>query len=191
MRILKKKSVCRVRTIFGWCLAASLLYRVGGLCAADEYPPYLAAQMQAAADDEQLPDPGNSSQDAFDDCLPPDDGPLATLTVDIEPIDRPGQIELDPSLRPTECAAPVLAGAAPIYMGFQPLPHVHWPVSPGAQFCHHPLYFEEPCLERHGCTNCCCQPAASAAHFFGTALLLPIKMCGQCPGRGVCTPSAF
>jgi hypothetical protein len=72
-----------------------------------------------------------------------------------------------------------------------------WPVWPGAQFCHRPLYFEEPCLERCGqkycCCGreCCCQSAVSAAHFFGTAILLPVEFMCQCPGDCVCTPPAF
>ena len=66
-------------------------------------------------------------------------------------------------------------------------------------FCHQPLYFEEINLERYGyqcgdrcccCTcgrECCLQPAASAAHFFGTVLVLPYCMAVDCPGDCVYT----
>jgi hypothetical protein len=66
-------------------------------------------------------------------------------------------------------------------------------------FYHNPLYFEEANLERYGyqcgdrcccCTcgqECCLQPAASAAHFYGALLALPYCMCEQCPGDCVYT----
>ncbi len=48
--------------------------------------------------------------------------------------------------------------------------------------CHRPLYFEEANLERYG-YGCCetLQPAASAAHFFGTIPTLPYCMAVDCP----------
>lgn len=47
-------------------------------------------------------------------------------------------------------------------------------------FFHHPLYFEQVNLERYGQgTYRCLQPAASAAHFFGTLPILPYKIGGQ------------
>ncbi len=48
--------------------------------------------------------------------------------------------------------------------------------------CHRPLYFEEVNLERYG-YGCCetLQPAASAAHFFGTIPVLPYCMAVDCP----------
>ena len=50
--------------------------------------------------------------------------------------------------------------------------------------CHRPLYFEEINLERYG-YGCCetLQPAASAAHFFGTIPALPYCMALYCPGE--------
>lgn len=48
-------------------------------------------------------------------------------------------------------------------------------------FCHRPLYFEEPNLERCG-TNCCgvnagiFQPGASMLHFVGNTLILPYRL---------------
>jgi hypothetical protein len=50
--------------------------------------------------------------------------------------------------------------------------------------CHRPLYFEQVNLERYG-YGCCCealQPAASAAHFFGTIPTLPYCIATECPG---------
>jgi hypothetical protein len=66
-------------------------------------------------------------------------------------------------------------------------------------FYHNPLYFEEVNLERYGyqcgdrsccCScgrECCLQPAASAAHFFGTIPLLPYCMANECPGDCIYT----
>jgi hypothetical protein len=46
-----------------------------------------------------------------------------------------------------------------------------------SQLYHLPLYFEDVPLERYGHTICpLAQPAISAAHFFGTAPLLPYKL---------------
>jgi hypothetical protein len=66
-------------------------------------------------------------------------------------------------------------------------------------FYHNPLYFEEINLERYGyqCGDrccfwncgreCCLQPAASAAHFYGSLLALPYCMAVDCPGDCVYT----
>jgi hypothetical protein len=46
-----------------------------------------------------------------------------------------------------------------------------------AATCHKPLYFEDVALERYGHSwGPILQPAASAAHFFGTLPVLPYKM---------------
>jgi hypothetical protein len=57
-----------------------------------------------------------------------------------------------------------------------------------ACLCHRPLYFEEINLERYGygCHDCL-QPAASAAHFFGTVPALPYLMAARCPQECVYT----
>jgi hypothetical protein len=79
-----------------------------------------------------------------------------------------------------------------------------WPVAcfnwDATCFYHNPLYFEEVNLERYGyqcgdkwcCTTCgreccCLQPAASAAHFYGSLLALPYCMLVNCPGDCVYT----
>jgi hypothetical protein len=78
-----------------------------------------------------------------------------------------------------------------------------WPVNSynwdATCFYHNPLYFEEPNLERYGyncgdaccccsgCRECCLQPAASAAHFYGAVLALPYCMAEECPGDCVYT----
>jgi hypothetical protein len=146
-----------------------------------------AAQIVDSADEEkreeQLPVP------SADECKPLIDDPQSILSVEIFPIDRPGQTDLKPNELPPDCPAPVLAGVPTIFM--VSVTACGWPEWPGAQFCHRPLYFEERCLERCGQKQCCCQPAASAAHFFGTAILLPVEFCCQCPGDCVCTPSEF
>jgi hypothetical protein len=54
--------------------------------------------------------------------------------------------------------------------------------------CYRPLYFEEINLERYGYGCCAClQPAASAAHFFGTVPALPYCMAVDCPCECVYT----
>jgi hypothetical protein len=52
----------------------------------------------------------------------------------------------------------------------------HWEAT---AFCHRPLYFEEPNLERLGYSHGFCQPLVSAGHFFGTIPGLPYLMHAQ------------
>jgi hypothetical protein len=54
--------------------------------------------------------------------------------------------------------------------------------------CHRPLYFEEINAERYGYVcDCCLQPFASAAHFFGKVPALPYLMVAECPGECIYT----
>ena len=48
-------------------------------------------------------------------------------------------------------------------------------------FCYQPLYFEETNLERYGETVGGLQPLVSAAHFYGSAALLPFRLINQPP----------
>jgi hypothetical protein len=55
-----------------------------------------------------------------------------------------------------------------------------WEVS---ELLYQPLYFDDAPLERYGLTCCrILQPATSAAHFFGTTLLMPSALF-RCPMR--------
>ena len=54
-------------------------------------------------------------------------------------------------------------------------------------FCHRPLYFEQPNLERYGYCHGVFQPALSAAHFFATVPILPYKMVVERPRECICT----
>lgn len=55
-------------------------------------------------------------------------------------------------------------------------------------FCHSPLYFEQPNFERYGTRNpYYLAPTLSAAHFFGSAALLPLKAFHQPPWCKSCT----
>ncbi|MCC6509711.1 MAG: hypothetical protein IT423_11420, partial [Pirellulaceae bacterium] len=55
-------------------------------------------------------------------------------------------------------------------------------------FSHHPVYFEQPNLERYGIgTYRVLQPAASSAHFFSSIALLPYKALTQHPCERVYT----
>jgi hypothetical protein len=50
----------------------------------------------------------------------------------------------------------------------------------------HPLYFDEPALERYGQTrNPVLQPAISGIHFFGSAALWPLELAAEQPCRRV------
>lgn len=55
-------------------------------------------------------------------------------------------------------------------------------------FAHRPLYFEQPNLERYGLGHCrLIQPWTSGIHFYGSVLLMPLKVCIQHPRESVCT----
>ena len=55
-------------------------------------------------------------------------------------------------------------------------------------FCHSPLYFEQPNLERYGNTTYpALAPAVSATYFFGQVTLLPFKTLYQTPWSKSCT----
>ena len=141
-----------------------------------------------------MAEPGSQSTElpspnAGQDCTPLVDAPLSQLTVDIQPSSQTGQTTIDVNRTPRVCAAPVLSNVATVYLGTSRCDQCQWPIWPGAQFCHRPLYFEEPCLERCGYVRSC-QPTKSAAHFFCNAAVLPISMWRQC-GTCECTPPAF
>jgi len=55
-------------------------------------------------------------------------------------------------------------------------------------FCHRTLYFEQPNYERYGTRNpYYLAPTLSAAHFFGTAAILPVKALYHAPWCKSCT----
>lgn len=55
-------------------------------------------------------------------------------------------------------------------------------------FCHKPLYFEQPNFERYGTRNpYYLAPTLSAAHFFGTVVLLPVQAVHLPPWCKSCT----
>ena len=123
------------------------------------------------------------------DCTPvPIDKPLWKLNTDIRPHTRDGNLVTNDRL-PVDCAGKKppeqrlmnidlsCDSCYPAYSGLLSL----------ARFYHHPLYFNDDCLERCGCERCCCQPARSAMCFFGGALLMPVRACCQCPCS--CVPS--
>jgi hypothetical protein len=54
--------------------------------------------------------------------------------------------------------------------------------APVFQFAHHPIYFEDPNLERCGYSlGCCAQPFCSGLQFYTNVALCPFKMCLTCP----------
>ncbi|MGB7325620.1 MAG: hypothetical protein WBD31_12170 [Rubripirellula sp.] len=70
--------------------------------------------------------------------------------------------------------------AAAMVMDSAPLPAefgVHW-VASGVR--HRPLYFEDVNLERYG-HHYLAQPLVSGVRFFGSAIVLPLRMCADKP----------
>lgn len=60
-------------------------------------------------------------------------------------------------------------------------------VAPRLMFAYHPLYFEDPNLERCGYDHgCFVQPIISGVYFFGNVALLPYKTVAVCPCDYVC-----
>lgn len=55
-------------------------------------------------------------------------------------------------------------------------------------FCHHPLYFEDPNLERCGIHHGCLTDAVSAVRFFGRVPLTPYMLGSQTPRSCVLSP---
>jgi hypothetical protein len=116
--------------------------------------------------------------------------PLATLTTDIRPRDRAGEIVAGDAL-PVDCAQYVFTDERSLSLDLScDTCRPKWcDVLQLANFCHRPLYFEEACLERCGMRSCCCQPAASALHFYGRALMLPVMAVCRCPCS--CVPAQY
>ncbi len=117
------------------------------------------------------------------ECQPaPTDSPLFTLNTDIRPRGQDGKTVAADQL-PFNCA-----GVKPPEQRMMSVDLSCDSCYPGycnilslARFCHKPLYFNDDCVERCGCTHCCCQPAASAMCFYGRALLMPVTTFCECP----------
>lgn len=123
------------------------------------------------------------------ECEPaPTDNPLSTLTTDIRPRTRDGQL-VPPEKLPFNCAGvkPVQQQAMNIDLSCDTCYPGYCDLLSMARFCHKPLYFNDDCLERCGVKSCCCQPCASAMCFYGGALLMPVRACFVCPCS--CVPS--
>jgi hypothetical protein len=116
--------------------------------------------------------------------------PAHRLTVDVTPRDSEIPITLDP-LRPTDSAKARFAGEPSIFIegSLRDCDLVSSGLLQPAQFCHSPLYFDDDPLERYGCCHAHCQVGASAFHFFGGVLALPIKMYAQPHRSLVLTPN--
>ena len=144
---------------------------------------------------EPLPRPiaqTESKESVPEACQPaPQDLPLSTLTTDIRPRDHEGQVVAGDAL-PVDCAQYVFTEErfASFDLSCESCRPRWRDVLQLAHFCHRPLYFEEALLERCGVRSCCCQPAASAVHFYGTALLMPVYAICQCPCT-TCVPAQF
>jgi hypothetical protein len=120
----------------------------------------------------------------------PKDTPLSALNTDIRPRDREGQIVPADGL-PVDCAQYVFTEERFLSIGLTcETCRPRWCDVLGlARFYHRPLYFEEVCLERCGVRACCCQPGASAVHFFGRALMMPVLATCVCPCA--CVPAQY
>jgi len=171
---------CDVACLFRTLLIAWVL--VSGQCLAQEGELYWEVLA-----DESLPPPAPPSAAAGEwpaDCPPQAiDRPLRELNADIRARNpQDGQPVAVENL-PPDCAKYVFTKVQ-----YEPIVPRCGPSRPNtcdllqlARFSYRPLYFEEPLLERYGIRSCCFQPGASALHFYGTALLMPIKLVRQCP----------
>lgn len=102
--------------------------------------------------------------------LPKSVKPISSLGTNIAPPD--GRMPMDYALN----ALPNERVAAPEQVADGTWTDVHWE-APGT--CHRPLYFENPSLERHGYSLGLAQPFASAAHFVGSAAILPYRLVAE------------
>ena len=152
-----------------------------------------AAQLNAPNNDtvQPLPAPAGAAAAPKDPCGAAENKPLNQLGISIaEPAGK----------LPTDLAGPCWAQinqtSGPAAARCWTVAYYNWDAT---CFYHNPLYFEEANLERYGyqcgdrsccCScgrECCLQPAASAAHFYGAVLALPYCMFEQCPGDCVYT----
>jgi hypothetical protein len=177
----------RFAVVFAACQIAAIWDAQSIHCIAEEIAAPSTSQFV-----EPIPTP--SAQQAIvaelpPDCLPaPTTSPLQALNTDIRPRDHKGRL-VDADRLPTNCAARIFTERRMVVFGstcgsYSPC---YCDVLGLARFCHQPLYFNDDCLERCGIEHCCCQPAASAGCFYGGALLMPLRVCCQCPCS--CVPS--
>ena len=90
------------------------------------------------------------------------------------------------ALEPAELAPMVRIQNSPSMGEYQWTPSGYCWQSPA--FCHKPLYFEQPNLERYGnSTFPLLAPAVSATYFFGQVTFLPIRSLIQPPWSSSCT----
>jgi hypothetical protein len=149
----------------------------------------------------ELPPPQNlppaGDQNVPDRCQPvPYDKPLGQLDTDIQPRHAAPAVAVGSqptpiaaSDLPYSCSAPNRSGRRTLNFALccESCYPSYCDILALAHFCHRPLYFNDDCLERCGCQWCCCQPAGSAACFYGGALLMPVRAVCQCPCS--CVPS--
>jgi hypothetical protein len=161
------------------------------VCQNINYQPDTVQQPPAAAGDDTqtLPAPAGAAAAPEDPCAAVPNTPLNQLGIGIaEPAGK----------LPTDLAGPCWdqINQTSTFARCWSVAAYNWEAT---CFYHRPLYFEEVNLERYGyqcgdrccCWNCgyeyCLQPAASAAHFFGTIPALPYCMAVDCPGDHIYT----
>ena len=145
----------------------------------------------ATGEAETLPAPAGASAAPADPCGAVTNKPLNQLGIGIT--EPGGKLPTDLA---TPCWDQINQASGPAAARCWPVAVYNWEAT---CFCHRPLYFEEINLERYGyqcgdrccCVTCgaecCLQPAASAAHFYGSLLALPYCMVVDCPGDCVYT----
>jgi hypothetical protein len=95
---------------------------------------------------EELPSGTTSESDG---CKMIVDAPLCALSVDTQPVERAGQVDLS-AARPADCGSYAIGAAPTLFVGSDaasPPDSSCGHACQGWQFCHRPLYFEERCLE--------------------------------------------
>ena len=122
-------------------------------------------------------------------CIALVDQPLTSLSVDIRPRDRDGVLVATADL-PTNCWAASGREGLPIWLEVAPI-CAWWDCNcllAFARFCHQPLYFEDPALERCGDDRCLPQ-LCSMRHFLCDVALLPARLIVRPPRTRMCTPT--
>jgi len=169
-------------------LACGAVYSLASACRAEAQGVLRFAQTFEQIPAPAVPDTTVDNPNVDYTTVPPDecmkivDPPLTALSTNIQPRNAEGQDVSNEKL-PTNCAQSVFTEHTfmSIDLSCNSCSPRWCDVLGLAHFCHQPLYFEEKCLERCGQRSCCCQPSASAACFFGGALLLPFKAACACP----------
>lgn len=137
----------------------------------------------------QPPRPAEAEANAATGCVALVDAPLTSLTVDIAPRTSDGAV-VPPEDLPTDCWAASGREWPAIWLEAGPI-CAWWDCNcllALARFCHQPLYFEDPALERCGESRCLPQ-LCSVQHFLCDVAVLPARLIVRPYRTRMCTPT--